>query len=162
MSQPETLGQDTVSQGLLSALREDEEALGDAYQRFMDAGYRLDVISRRYAAMREAVHERIGASPYSKSVRWPESSPGWPETHHIFRFRYTRMKMGDAITQLLGETQQPLSLEEITKALSQGSVYSRDTRAVNAALINTKGIVKLDDGRYIYRSEADEIDDLPF
>ena len=69
MTQQPTLGRDTVSQGLLQALMDDEKSLENAHQEFAKARANLDVISRRYAAMREAVRERIGATPYSKRVR---------------------------------------------------------------------------------------------
>lgn len=163
MTQQQTSARDPVSQGLLSALLEDEAALARAHQKMVEAQTQYTIASRRYAAMREAVRERLGTSPYSKNVAWPGTSPaikvlarGW------FQFRYINMKVGDAVTEVLQESEGPLTLDEIAEALSAGGLYTRDTRAVNAALINTKGIKKRDDGRYTYNKEVAEAFDAIF
>ena len=160
MAHQPTLGLDSVSQGLLQALMEDEKALEAAQREYSRAVANLEVIIRRYAAMREAVRERLGTSPYSQSVMWPNQGSS-PSPRRPFRFRYTNMKIGDAIIEVLEEAEHPMTLEEITEALDSGGVYRRDVRSVNAALINTKGVAKLDDGRYILQKE-DDVDDLPF
>lgn len=156
---PTLLGEDSIAQGLLTALKEDEDALTEAHARLVEASARQDVASRRYAAMREAVRERLGVSPYSPNVSWPDTVPWEIGKRRKFRFRFTRLKIGDAVTEALDESDVPLTLEEIVSCLNSGGLYSRDTRAVNAALINTKGIVKTDDGKYSY---VEDIDDLPF
>ena len=53
MTQQQTLGQDTVSRGLLQALLDDEKALEEAHREYTKARANLDVTSRRYAAMRD-------------------------------------------------------------------------------------------------------------
>ena len=154
---------DSVSRGLLEALREDEKALAQADQALRIARTAYDVSSRRYAAMREAVRVRLGTSPYSIRVVWPPSSNGPPN----YRFRYIELPVGDAVTEVLEDSDNPLTLEEIVSRLSAGGLYYRDTRAANAALINQKGIHKSDDGHYSYKPEEespgmDSVDDLPF
>ena len=170
MTQQETLGLDTVSQGLLRALMADEEAITAAHREWSKAYTNFDIISRRYAAMREAVRERLGVSPYSQNVHWPPKETGrFPPPpvlpHTTFPFRYVRMKIGDAIVEVLAEATVPLTVEEIGQALGQGGLSTRDARAVNAALINMKGVGKSSNGQYKLIEEPptnDDIDDLPF
>ena len=78
MTEQQTYGRDSVSRGLLQALLDDEQVLVKAHQTLQQASANFDVISRRYAAMREAVRERLGTSPYSKGVQWPGSPPPLP------------------------------------------------------------------------------------
>ena len=70
--------------------------------------------------------------------------------------RYIRMKVGDAIVEVLDESEEPLTLDQIIAALTWGGLFVRDSRTANAALINTKGIKKLDDGRYMYEKEVND------
>jgi len=162
MTDQPTLGQDSVSQGLLNALKEDEEAIVKAYRGLADARTTFDVASRRYAAMREAVRARLGASPYSKEVDWPAKTRREKTSHYEFRFRYVEMQVGDAVTEVLSTSEETLTLDEIATQLSSGGLHFRDIRAINAALINTKNILKLEDG-YRYEEEPiDDTDDLPF
>ena len=161
MTDQPTLGKDSVSQGLLSALKEDEQAIVSAYRELADARTKYDVATRRYAAMREAVRARLGVSPYSKEVAWPGKY--YERTgHYEFRFRYVEMQVGDAVTEVLINSEDPLTLDEIASQLGSGGLYFRDIRAVNAALIKTKNILK-EDGKYRYEEgPPDDVDDLPF
>jgi len=160
MTNQPTLGKDSVSQGLLSALQEDETAIVKAYRALADARTKFDVATRRYAAMREAVRARLGVSPYSKEVIWPGAHY---ESRYEFRFRYVEMQVGDAVTEVLYNSEEPLALEDIAAQLVSGGLLFRDIRAINAALINTKNILKLEDGKYCFEEEPpDDVDDLPF
>lgn len=162
MTEKQTLGRETVSKGLLSALMEDEVSLQKADETLRAARSQYDVASRRFAAMREAVRERLGVSPYSKNVQWPlrYNAKGRYVHYSEGHYRYVRMKVGDALAEALEESEEPLDLAGIVEVLNQGGLYVRDTRVVNAGLINTKGVKKLDDGRYTYEKEEEE--DLPW
>ena len=162
------LGQDTVSQGLLRALRGDEIALARALEAFWEARANYDVASRRFGAMRDAIRERLEVNPYSTKVTWPQVTPQeiafdpQLETYQPGRFRYIHLKIGDAALDVLRESSEPLELGQIAQKIIDGGLHHKDARAVNAALINTKDIKKLDDARYIYEKEADPEDDLPW
>ena len=150
MTQDKTFTEDTVAKGLLMALDEDEAALAIAYEDYAAASSTYDIASRRFAAMREAVRERLGTSPYSKNVEWPVYTPDGEIVRPDSKFRYIRMKVGDAITEVLSESDDPLTLVDIVAALNYGGLFVRDTRTVNAALINTKGVKKIGEGIYTY------------
>ena len=159
------LGTDSVSQGLLAALREDEDSVINAYDEYAQARTNLQVVTGRYTAMREAVRARLGASPYSKKV-YRESGLGG--TRHNYRYRFIGMQVGDAVIEVLEDNGEPMTLDAIHSQLSGGGLYFRDTRPVNAALIHLKGVHKSDDGLYSYQPEEeapyehDPVDDLPF
>ena len=167
MTQQNTIGGDTVSKALLSALLEDERNLERANYALIEARTEYDITSRKYAAMREAVRERLGASPYADNVWWPlHYSPDGEDIEGVigkkFALRFVRMKIGDAIVELLSESEFPMALEAIARALEANGLYIRDMRAVNAALINTKGVQKMEqDGVGLYYYEVEE-EDLPW
>ena len=154
----EKIGQDKISQGLLAALASDEQVLQEKYAAYRTAWQGYDVAARRFAAMREAARERLGVSPFAKNVEWPL---GFDMTGEVVTerpsdtFRFVRMKIGDAVVETLQESEEPLSLADIVRSLQAGGLTIRDARTVNAALINTKGIAKLEDGRYTYEEEGD-------
>ena len=161
MTQARTLGEDTVSQGLLAALRGDEDALKSANDDLTAAQSQYDIVSRRYAAMRVAVRQRLGVSPYSERVKWPR--PELPQ-HYPGRgfgqFRFVHMKVGEAVVEALQESKKPLNLDQLVDVLSEGGLYVRDMRTVNAALINTPGVKKVEEeGDNWY--EMPEPEDLP-
>lgn len=163
-NQQTAAGRDSISQGLLQALRLDEAELAKAHQAYLAAYSAWDVAGRRYAAMREAVRERIGQSPYAKGVEWPQLS-GNAHVEDMLRrgrFRYIRMDVGEAVVEVLQEADEPLDLGRIVPALRDGGLVVRDARTVNAALINTKGVKNLQNGTYEYEKPETEEEDLPW
>ena len=109
--------------------------------------YRVSL--RKYAAVRDAIMEMIGRSPYSKDVEWPDPS-ALPKTIHG-RYRFALMKPGDAIVEALREDPVPKTLDEIVTILRGGRMTPAEPRTVNAALMNTKGVEKTAEGKYIYK-----------
>lgn len=153
------VGDDRTSQGLLAALWDDDEVVASKAEELNTAVAAYEVATRRYAAMREAVRERLGTSPYAPNVRWPmrhDPSSGFPMDRPNGQFRFVQMKIGDAIVEALQESATPLNLEQIVRTLADGGLGSRDMRSVNAALINTKGIKPLSDGMYTYEKEEED------
>ena len=150
-----------VIDGLLVELAREERAALSARQAVSDARVRYDVALRKFAAVREAVASAIGRSPYAPDVKWPvEAREAVPEPARG-RLRFAHMPTGDAVVAALREANQRLSLEQIIAHLRGGGL-TLAPRAVNAALINTPGIIKQPDGTYEYTPRKAEDDDLPF
>lgn len=170
MTHHNTIGRDKVSEALLNALLDDERTLRRAAQVLGEARVGHDIAARKYAAMREAVRERLGASPYADNVWWPlhysdEGDEIEGAVGRKFPLRFVRMKFGDAILEILNDSELPLSLEEIADALNAGGMYVKDMRTVNAALINTKGVQKIEQEGvvlYYYEVEESDADNLPW
>ncbi|MCJ7653800.1 MAG: hypothetical protein MUO97_00600, partial [Dehalococcoidia bacterium] len=83
-------------------------------------------------------------------------------------YRFIHMTIGNAVVNALREAKDPMTLDEIVKILWGGGVRKSETtltRAVNAALMRTRGIQKTKDGKKFYpreiKTEAEE-EDLPF
>ena len=75
------------------------------------------------------------------------------------------MVVGDAVIEVLTEAHEPLSLNDLTAALNAGHLPT-DARAVNASLLNMKGVLKSPKGSYKLDDGSgpplEDIDDLPF
>lgn len=162
----EKVGQDDVSQGLLTALRTDEADVQEKHNALRTAYAEYDVSSSRYAAMRDALRQRLGVSPYSKNVLWPtifdDARGEFGRWAGYARHRFVEMKVGDAVVEVLQESDVPLALDEISIILTGGGLRFKDTRAVNAALMRTTGVKKSDDGTYTYEEEKPDLDELPW
>jgi len=134
----------------LAELLKDETNIQEAGEAYESAKARLDVGLRRYLALREFVTDQLGQSPYSPGVEWPETEDSrWDTEDQPVRghFRFTGMKVGDAITLVLREADgRAKTLDDIVLALSDGGLGFPDpvqARAVNAALIKPpSGVVR--------------------
>ncbi|MGA9047649.1 MAG: hypothetical protein WB588_01495 [Dehalococcoidia bacterium] len=163
---------ESIKKGLLNELLALEDKLSEIYQRFKKDQAEYEIASRKYAAMRDMVTKYLGHSPYDAPEPdfgglsiMAEDPAGGPGLYGGFRFIY--IPIGKAVISALREAGEPLSLEEIVKRLQNGGVERDEsslTRAVNAALIKTKGIAKTKEGKYSYiQGEGDiEPDDIPF
>ena len=164
-----------ISPGLqanyLTELEQDEVKISEAAYQYETAKALLDVSLRRYTALRDFVSEALGRSPYAPDVDWPSDENMFNEAPERGRFRFTGMRVGDAILQVLEEAPEQggwLSLEDIIKRLSAGGLgfpESVEARAVNAALLKTAGIGRgkrrIDDVafyRFVGESQEDEGD----
>ncbi len=174
----------------LEALQTDEAEISDAAEAYEVARARLDVGLRRYIALRDFVGEQMGRSPYEPDYRWP-GDPEWGQPEVVRgRFRFTGMKVGDAILEQLRELaahpvqrsddrgnyfeDTSVSLDELVELLSDRGLGFPDPingRNVNAALIGlvkTGAVKRHQSGRYFYqepvvaKGEDIEPDDLPF
>ena len=157
---------------LLEALRElanEEGALAVADNNLGLAMSRYRVAARRYAAVRDVLEEMLhGTSPYSTNITIPvpsapEGDCPWDSSPNFGRYRYLFKAVGEAVSEVLQDEDGPLTLSELVIALKEGGLTT-DLRSVNASLLNMKGVIKLDNGRYQDSTgmPTDEIDDLPF
>lgn len=159
----------------LSELHEDEVGLRETAEAYQAARDRYQMRLLRYQALRTYIEQQFGESPYARpDDEWPE--PDYTGLRGIYRF--TGMKLGDAIVQILQEANSPLSMEEIIDRLSRGGAGQDEPaqpRAVTAALTHTTGIAKYTKGPwqgcYVYNDPDKEheeqewrkaVDDLPF
>ena len=55
--------------------------------------------------------------------------------------------MGDAVSEAIKDSEWPISLGELVSELQNGGLHTNG-RAVNASLLNLKGVVKNEVGRY--------------
>jgi hypothetical protein len=155
-----------VTDGLLIELAKEEVALIEADAELQYAQAKFDVASRKYAAVRDMVTAHLGKSPYSKGdVKWP--SQALTMITNKFKpfglYRFLHMKTGDATVDVLKEAKEPLTLEEIVEKVRAGGIRKSETfliRAINAALMRTKGVEKTKDGKYKYKEP--EPADIPF
>jgi hypothetical protein len=154
--------EDEVMQDLLKRLEGQDEVLQATDRSFQLAKASMEMATAQYAAIRDLVTRRLGYSPYAvedgvfvtddvgrqKRLRFPTKG----------RFRFTNMAPGDAAISALGETTEPMALDELVSTLRAGGITgSREslTRAVNAALMRKSGIGRADDGRY-FREDAND------
>ena len=116
--------------------------------------YRL--AAKRYAAVRDMVAEMLGGkSPYSASVGLDVQLLLSGETANFGHYRYLFKAVGDAVHEALEDAPQPLSIQDLVIALRHGGLPT-DARAVNASLLNMKGVEKTAEGHYLIE------DNLPF
>ena len=135
---------------LMEVLGAEESALVDAGTELADAELKFEIASRRFAALRDLVVERLG---------WPfEHDPSWGRRGLGGGYRFIRMAVGDAVVAALRETTDPLSLSALLTELENGGLGAEEggvtARGVNAALMKTAGVVKMRDGRYVYAGGA--------
>ena len=147
-------------QGLLDELLNGEQKLMEAQSALRAAQAKFDIESRKYAVVRDILTERLGHSPYSHT-RFQERAHRlalFEIDKKYGRFRFIHMPIGNAVVAALQEVDEPLTLEAIVKRLRDGGIRGSGSflnRAVNAALMRTGGVVKTEDGKYIY-------EELPF
>ena len=148
----------------LAELAKEEGALVVANAELDRALVRFRVLSHKFAALRDVIARQIGVNPYSRSVQWPDKGLPTPEEPHMIvgirgKFRYIHMKPGDAAVELLMEADKPLLLQEIIEGLQAGGMKDASPRAINAALINTGGVAKTEEGLYTFAEPS--VEDMP-
>lgn len=141
---------DYQNEHLMEVLEAEESALVTAGTELADAELKFEIASRRFAALRDLVVERLG---------WPfEHDPSWGRRGLGGGYRFIRMAVGDAVVAALRETTDPLSLSALLTELENGGLGAEEggvtARGVNAALMKTAGVVKMRDGSYFYDGGA--------
>jgi hypothetical protein len=147
---------DPVIDALLKQLEDEEQALMTARLELRKVQANWEVVSSKYAVVRDIVTRRLGYSPYSP--RSPLHDLRLPSKGS---FRFLNMSYGDAAVAVLNESEEPLALADIVAKLRTGGVYGTSevlTRTVNAALMRKAGIGKTDENKYFLPEE----DKLPF
>ena len=127
----------------MAELVAEEKVLAEADEKLSEARVKYEMAARRYAAVRDATIEMMGGeNPYKHPVGvYPADNPAFG------RYRYLYRSVGDAALEALSMTRKPLSLDELVKTLCGGHLDT-NARAVNASLLNLKGVEKLPDGTY--------------
>jgi hypothetical protein len=165
-----------IVEGLWEELKHEEDAVWKADQALKEAQAKFDVASRKYAAVRDMVIRHLGQSPYSQddddglTIEIVEGAKeGEPAIDFYGMYRFIHMPIGTAIVIALKEAKEPMTLDGIVRILRGGGIRKSEhilTRAVNAALMRTKGIQKTEDGEYYYSAKEvepeGEPEDLPF
>ena len=167
--------EEVISEALLELIRQ-EEALAEADRSLELAQGRYKLAAKRYAAVRDAVVEILnGVSPYGDptDLQTCPTDPDSADGHYYFespafgKYKYLYKSVGEAVGEALRTTVCALTLGELVAALEEGHLYT-DARAVNASLLNMKGVEKLPGGRYLpagraaVTSAVTSDDDLPF
>jgi hypothetical protein len=153
-----TTGYDpNVVKGLLNEMGEAEHNLVMEDERLREAQANFEVASRKYSALRDMTAKYVGQNPYV----WILQQGGTIDWEITGRYRFIQMPIGAAVVAALQEMNEPVGLAEIAKKLRSGGVRRSPEsliRAVNAALMRTKGVVKGKDNKYTFVAE----EDLPF
>jgi hypothetical protein len=154
---------DPVAQGLIKELLKEEEALLQAAFAWREARTQYQVASRKYAAVRDLATAQLGYTPYSKPLHELIGAEAFQTHSGKFptegRYRFIHMAPGNAVVEVLRESEEPMSLEQIVEVLQHGGFQEASPRMINAALMNTAGVVKTEEGLYEYVEAAEE---LPF
>jgi len=146
---------DDIVRGLMAELAHEDEVLAKAGEALQQAEVRFEVASQKYAAVRDVVGAYLGRPPRNSDA----------VGYGVFfrskdRYRFIHMAPGDAVVAVLRDSDEPMALDEIANAVRSGGLLVPGTmRSVNAALMNTSGVEKMEDGKYRYAEKADE---LPF
>ena len=141
-----------VTQIQLRELLQDEEKLTAAQAELEVAQAKFQIASRRYAATRDWVVLNLG-NPYERSFEWPADID--IENLNLGRFRFIHMRIGDAVKEVLRESDHPLDLAEIRAKLHMGHLRTATPRSVNAALMQLDGVEKTEGDKYKYVPEKD-------
>lgn len=147
---------DDIVKGLMAELVDEDKALVKADEALKQARINFEVASEKFAAVRDVVARHLGHNPTNQDAlkcRAQFPSKG--------RFRFIHMAIGDAAVAALRESDEPMALEEIATAVVKGGLRAPGAvRAVNAALMNTSGVEKTEDGKYRYVEPEEE--EVPF
>jgi len=147
---------DAIVKGLMAELADEDDAIRDAARALEQARVRFEVASQKYAAVRDVVAAHLGHNPTNQ-----DALKCGVQFFSEGRFRFIHMAIGDAAVAALRESDEPMALEEIATAVVKGGLrVPGAVRAVNAALMNTSGVEKTEDGKYRYVEPVEE--ELPF
>ena len=148
---------DPIVKGLMKELGKEDLVLTDAGWKLRDAQVGFEVASQKYAAVRDVVARHLGYAPDEKTAR-----RYGVEFVSKGRYRFIHMATGDAIVAALREADEPMKLHEIANAMMKGGLRHVGLRTVNAALMNTAGVGKTEDGGYLYVEPKEEEEEEPF
>lgn len=147
---------DEIVRGLMRELAGEDESLMKAALLLERAEVQFEVASQKYAAVRDVVAGYLGRPPCTDDA-----------SHYglVFRskdrYRFIHMAPGDAVVAILKGADEPMELNEIARAMATGGQQTPlSLRTVNAAVMNTKGVEKTEDGKYHYVEPVEE--ELPF
>ena len=139
----------------LHELAKEEGALAEVDENLGLVLSRYRVAARRYAAVRDVIEEMLGGdSPYATNSHinpipgGPDGDYPWPDSPNFGRYRYMFKSVGDAVYQAIRGCDDTLTLAQLVGELKKGGMGAVDARAVNASLLNMKGVEKTEDGKY--------------
>ena len=165
--------EETIAEVIVELVRQ-EEAVAEADRTLDLARGRYELAAKRYAAVRDAVYAMLETNPYgdpSEIGTCPDdpSNPGEPyfANPNFGQYQFLYKTVGEAVIEALECSTHPLTLNELTAELRDGHLDT-DARAVNASLLNMKGVEKSPDntyriaGRLFFDEITSDEDDLPF
>jgi hypothetical protein len=156
---------DPINIELINQLIKDDSSVTEAELELKRAQAHWEVVSRRYAVLRDIVTRRIGFSPYQPNeplTLGNDTDDVWFPSQG--RFRFLGLTPGDAAVAALEEASEAITLDTMVRLLRSGGIRGTDegiTRAINASLMKKEGVGKTEDGRY-FRVRDDDLEDLPF
>lgn len=125
----------TYTATILSELIKTEDELLAADRALQAAETRRAIALTTFAAIRDHAREILGKPPFTLSrEEWERSNP------LSGRFRYAKMRISDAIIDVL-YTYGPLRKDDLIEKMRQGGLEIKDERAVHAATMNNKRII---------------------
>ena len=138
-----------IINGLMQELADEDTALTTADRELQAARVRFEVAGQKYAAVRDVVSRHLGRSPYSVSlvhygVSDRDRNARLGQFPSKARFRFIHMATGDAVAEVLKESEQTMALPQIVEVLVMGGAHhvTATRRAVNAALMRTSGVTR--------------------
>ena len=115
--------------------------------------------AKRYAAVRDMASDMLGGKdPYSPHSGFDIQLLVSGDTPNLGHYRYLFKTVGEAVHAALADAVQPMSIQDLVTVLGNGGLRV-DARAVNASLLNMRGVHKSPEGLY---SLAQSEGDLPF
>lgn len=149
---------DDIVRGLMRELRDEDEALMKAALLLERAEVVFEVASQKYAAVRDVVAGYLGRPPCSSDAKHYGLAFRSKD-----RYRFIHMAPGDAVVAILKDADEPMELNEIARVMAMGGQQTPlSLRTVNAALMNTAGVEKTEDGKYRYVEPGEKEEELPF
>lgn len=142
----------TYTKTILEELAKTENELLEADTALAAAETRRGIAMVTFATIRDHARDILGRPPFTLTEEEWEQRKN-PKSG---RFRYARMRPSEAAIDVLKEF-GPLRQDNLIEKMLQGGLEVRDGRAINAALMNHKRIVReKENGKLSLRPEVEE------
>ena len=159
---------------LVDELVREDERLKKARETYLEAKTQWDIAAARYCAVRDVVTKQLDGSPYKDGQWFRTVQDGFGNEERVpvefptgGRYRFLNMTLGDALEQVLSESDGPMTLGDIAETISKGTtIYPVNYKELNGAITGKVGktVVRLltaDDKPNKYRQKYEwERDDL--
>ncbi|MCH8206397.1 MAG: hypothetical protein IH956_05275 [Chloroflexi bacterium] len=154
---------------ILADLRHEEKRLADAERAVQEAAAHYRIAESHYVAIRDFARQSFGRTPYSTHFieQWGPDGANLligGDDPSFGKYRFRGMKVGDAIVEYLTVSGGDRDIDQIIAALSEGGMRNASRRPINAALMNTTGIVRTEGPDYAHYSyeEPETAEDSPW
>ena len=158
---------DLTATEMIVDLNSEEHLLAKADKELGRAIAKYRVAAARYVAVREAIADYLGNSPYDRDTvyLWPDSE-SQEDTNLWGSYRYLDKDPGVAVNEVLLNADMPLTIQEILETVRSGGLRQIngreiDGRTVNAALLSNKEVIKdADEGTtYVHPANPVTVDE---